>query len=487
MDELEAIQYRPLTGPDGANVSWRTGHFSDWELVLGDRRFRTHKAIVARASEVLAASMNASYGSTCTDLTALLPPVAHPVFELVLEEIYEGNCAVDDTQLVLIFAVADILGMRALFGKILSRIKERIRTRAVSFLQDVHQLPRSEHLGVIASAARRCMARDFVRYCCHDPGGLAQLTEEDVVAILTCEDLAAREDEVFDFLMNYLDASSCPSADPEQTQRCHSEADLWRHCRLAFVSQDRLLRLRSRLSSKGGCQGAGQILMDALMYRTSLDRAAPDKDLQKACEEIYPRGWLEPRRPPHIDPPKENELDFIVHLPRDPEKVFAKGHCIRSTPKEMDGGIRVSILVFPNGTAGTRPNTSLTGSTQLARVPIFVEVVPAKQPPEDADWVFRRNYFISVWPWEAGQSTAIRKLRDGVDELREEKNPDVNPAEINERTGAVRWIDKHHFKPSLPDRGWYEFPHQKLRACCDANGFLWLRARVWTSPVGGRW
>jgi len=476
MNELEAIEYRPpaITGPDGSSVSWRTGYLSDWEIVLGERRFRTHRAIVARASEVLAASMNASYGSTFTDLTALLPVVVHPVFELVLEEIYEGSCVVDDTQLVLLFAVADILGMRELFDKILAKIKDKIRTRAVSFLQDVHQLPRSEHLGRIAAAARGCVARDFVRYCSPEGGGLSQLPEDDVVAILGSEDLTAREDEVFDFLLCYLEVgrggASAACSD--------GEANLWRHCRLAFVSQDRVLRLRRRLTTEGASPGAVRVLMDALAYRTTLDRAGPERELQRSLEEAYPRGWLQPRRPPHIDPPRENELDFVVHIPREPDKVFEKGHCIRSPPKEMEGGVHVSVLVFPNGTASTRGSLSL--------VPIFVEVVPAVLS-EDADWGFRRSYFISVWPWEAGPSASIKRLRDGVDELREEKNPDVNPAEISERSGAVRWVDKHNFKPTLPDRGWYEFPHQRLRSCCDGNGFLWLRARVWTSPGGGRW
>mmetsp|Transcript_44703 Transcript_44703/g.139060 ORF Transcript_44703/g.139060 Transcript_44703/m.139060 type:complete len:219 (+) Transcript_44703:555-1211(+) len=218
--------------------------------------------------------------------------------------------------------------------------------------------------------------------------------------------------------------------------------------------------------------------MDALAYRTTLDRAGPDRELQLALEESYPQGWLQPRRPQHVDPPRENELDFVVHIPREPERVIKRGHCVRSPPKAMEGGVQVSVLVFPNGTASTRGELSL--------VPIFVEVVPSA-PAEDADWGFRRSYFISVWPWEPGQSAAIKKLRDGVDELREEKNPDVNPAEISERSGAVRWVDKHHFKPALPDRGWYEFPHERLRACCDGSGFLWLRARVWMSPGGGRW
>lgn len=484
MDELDSIEYRPPSatgevGPDGggASISWRTGHLSDWTLILGERRFSTHRAILARASEVLAASMHASYGSTSTDLTGLLPPVTHCVFEYVLEEIYEGSCEVDDTQLVLLFAVADILGMKGLFDRALARIKERIKLRAISFLQDVRQLPPSEHLRRVAAAARSCVARDFSRHCKPEFGSLSQLPQEDVAAVLASEDLAAREDEVFDFLLSYAGEGTQGSCNACSAQ----EADLWRHCRLAFVSQDRLLKLRARVSAEGACQGTVRVLMDALSYRTTLDRSVLDRDLKEALESSYPRAWLEPRRPRHIDPPRENELDFIVHIPREPDKVYPKGHCIRSAQKEMEGGVLASILVFPNGAVGHRGSPSLL-------VPIFVEVVPKVLNAENhTDWGFRRHYFISIWPWEPGPSAAIRNLRDGVDELREEKNPDVNPAEISERTGAVRWVDKHHFKPALPDRGWYEFPHDRVRACCDPNGFLWLRARVWSSPGGGRW
>ncbi|CAE8676989.1 unnamed protein product, partial [Polarella glacialis] len=230
--------------------------------------------------------------------------------------------------------------------------------------------------------------------------------------------------------------------------------------------------------------GSIGVLMDALAYRTSLDRSAPYTELRQALQGSYPRHWCEPRRPRHIDPPSENELDFIVHIPREPNKVFAKGHCIRSAQREVEGGARVSILVFPNGTSVQRGSLSL--------VPIFVEVVPKDYSPDNLEnpaqcWEFRRHYFLSIWAWDSEQNRALRDLKESVDELREEKNQDVNPGEMMRHSGAVRWVDKHTFQQALPDRGWYEFPLQRVRACCDPNGFLWLRARVWSSAGGGKW
>merc|ERR550532_2917004 len=73
-------------------LSWREGRFANWTLVLGERRFRLHKFLLARASGFLEGAMAEVYDSSQTDLTGILPRPCWPFFEDLLDVVYgEGK------------------------------------------------------------------------------------------------------------------------------------------------------------------------------------------------------------------------------------------------------------------------------------------------------------------------------------------------------------------------------------------------------------
>lgn len=158
-------------------ISWRNGFLSDWELRCGERIFCVHRAIVARASSVLRASMDANYEKAGTDLADLLPAPVRAIIEDVLDEMYDGKSDMDDTHLVLAFTAADILGMRALFERTLKDITSKLSIHALSFLEDLNQLPLSDHGKTITIAAERTIAKNFDSFVKRSQsGGLLELS-----------------------------------------------------------------------------------------------------------------------------------------------------------------------------------------------------------------------------------------------------------------------------------------------------------------------
>jgi len=309
MDRLDSIVYGP-TAMD-AEVSWRTGIFSDWVLVVGTRQFQTHRVVLARASEVLAASMNEPYQSSSTDLSELLPVVVHPLFELVLDEMYGGTSDTKDTQLVSMFFISEVLGMKALFEKTLWLIKCSIDTCAIEFVQDARGLPPSEKLLAVLAASKESVARQLRRYCSVSPEVIIQLSVEDVVDILSSKALGvAGEDDVFDFVWNYTDGIRTNGSVCSEGSLDETEAKLWTSCRLGFVSQDRLFRLWKRLSIGTLCPSTMRVLMDAMMYRATLHGPSAAPEVTDFLKSWYNEDWLQPRPPKAEGDSKDEDHEF---------------------------------------------------------------------------------------------------------------------------------------------------------------------------------
>lgn len=72
-------------------VSWREGRLANWTVVLGEKRFKLHKFILAKASTFFEGALCEAYGGGKkdeTDLTRVLPERVWPFFPDLLDAIY---------------------------------------------------------------------------------------------------------------------------------------------------------------------------------------------------------------------------------------------------------------------------------------------------------------------------------------------------------------------------------------------------------------
>ena len=74
--------------------SWRTPKFSDWTLVLGDRKYMVHKTILGegvRESQYFSAQFQHwEQNGRATDLAVLLPDACWDTVEPLLDYFYDG-------------------------------------------------------------------------------------------------------------------------------------------------------------------------------------------------------------------------------------------------------------------------------------------------------------------------------------------------------------------------------------------------------------
>jgi len=371
--------------------------------------------------------------------------------------------------------------MRALFEQSLADIKAKLSTHATSFLHDVSLLPPTDNLLAIKAEALEAVCGNFSHFS--DFQELRALPDAVLVDILKSDDLHVRdgENDVFDFLRaHYIQEdrsttllgkrksagsnsavnSGYDEVAAEQDDGSHAQsiAMAWSTCRLAFVSCDRLMRLKMR--GKLGTNDLSQSVADSVHYRDILCHASPycrSSPLKDFVTQHSATAWCQPRRPIHIPPPKQNEVDFVVHIPRD-DSFLERGSQIDSQPVIMED-TAVALRVFPVGTVST---------AELERpvVSLFLAVTPAEKIGH-SNWAFKRHYSISVYPWVAGQAPKER-------------------------------VDTHIFSAERDDRGWHDFfddvvagetyTHQRSEKFhnsrlaafeyCNEYNLLWVRGRV---------
>ena len=65
MEALAEIEFDGSGQPSRSAPSWREGRFSNWVVILGERRFRLHKFTLAQSSLFFESSMcEARYGKS---------------------------------------------------------------------------------------------------------------------------------------------------------------------------------------------------------------------------------------------------------------------------------------------------------------------------------------------------------------------------------------------------------------------------------------
>ena len=133
-------------------LSWRTARLSDWTLLLGNKRYDVHTAVLgdgAHCSEFLHAQF-AHWEAKETNLSELLPSLCWPAFESVLDFSYTGVIELSPENAVLVFKIAHVLQMRVLAQKVIDSLKLNLRNAADSRIILAHALQRASRLSALS-------------------------------------------------------------------------------------------------------------------------------------------------------------------------------------------------------------------------------------------------------------------------------------------------------------------------------------------------
>lgn len=369
---------------------------------------------------------------------------------------------------VLVFATADILGIRRLFDQALAQIREESELHAGRFCLDLVTLPLSDHMARIKADLIKHISRNFTKYV--DDEQVLQLPEDIIHDILASDDLQVdSEDEVVDFLFAYyaLDqparkrlrrrepVQNVPAGESARdlvasgtSTSGHAIRPPWRACRLAFASFPCLLSLRSSLAARAGAGALLHLVESAGFYRSFLQTASPmcTKSPYTEFAKSYAEcNSLTPRRPAHIPLADGNEIDFVVHV--QPNDVWEANEVVLSAPKHVDG-MCVKLMVYPQGEQAAADRC----------VSIFLKATPVVNSVGE-NWSITARFDISLFHW--AKQTHER---------------------CGKRAGQVATCT---FRSALPNRGWPKFlKHGDVPLYVNQHGFLYVRGRIVRVPDG---
>mmetsp|Transcript_39011 Transcript_39011/g.64271 ORF Transcript_39011/g.64271 Transcript_39011/m.64271 type:complete len:567 (+) Transcript_39011:42-1742(+) len=467
-------------GPGAGNspLSWRDGRFSDWTVQVGEKSYRLHAFLLARASLFfeshmsIAARAEAEDGVPATrgsDLTEVLPQSCHAAFEDTLDFIYSENQSAFEapaSKALLLLKIADILGIGGLFEAMGRRIEAAFSETAPLLLEQYcrFHIPGTDDgaaLRQIREGAVELIVRKFQPFLAIPEmrTAMMRLPANVLIEILEADDLlVASEDIVFDFVAARLEAT-CQGAEgsidvgpPENAvvaqadsapvpELCGEHDVLWQRVRwqhLSAVKFAQALTLGQRL-----------LRPDVSLHALATRLAQIDVGGNEAFATLGPHmAPVPPRRPilpPGVPPPTSTEIDFCFHYARSDQ--FACGEALRSQPKRI-GDVVLRVLVFPSGT-----------DTGVARgsLSVFLEAVP--QPHWPRDWEFANiRYAISCirWPTGSGETWAAKRKSD-------------------------LWT----FKANRLDRGWHDFlAPGEIHRYLGQDGFVCIRGALEPECLG---
>lgn len=457
----------------GSNqLSWRDGRFSDWTVQVGEKSYKLHAFLLARASLFFESHM--SIQQQCegqarrSDLTEVLPQSCHGAFEDALDFIYSENQSVFEapaSKALLLLKIADILGIGGLFDAMGRRIEAAFSETAPLLLEQYcrFHIPGTDDgaaLRQIRDGAVELIVRKFQPFLAIPEmcNALMQLPATVLAEILEADDLlVASEDVVFDFVAARLEASHVQVATVETVVAdgsskgsdqgvdggdLYSDDDIlwqrvhWQHLSAAKFAQ--ALTLGRRLLRP-------EISLHALATRLAQIDVGGSEAFAALGPHMAPVPPRRPILPPGVPPPTSTEIDYCFHYARQDE--FSCGEALRSQPKRI-GDLVLRVLVFPSGT-----------DTGVARgsLSVFLEAVP--QPHWPRDWEFANiRYAISCirWPTGSGETWAAKRKSD-------------------------LWT----FKANRLDRGWHDFlAPGEIHRYLGQDSFVCIRATLEPECLG---
>mmetsp|Transcript_46640 Transcript_46640/g.85664 ORF Transcript_46640/g.85664 Transcript_46640/m.85664 type:complete len:827 (-) Transcript_46640:46-2526(-) len=135
----------PTLDSEQSKRSWRNPVLSDWTIRLGNRTYQVHRADLCegeRGSQFFLTLFQRWTGErSTTDLTSLIPEVCWPVFENVLDFLYDGHIHHSMDNAVLLFKIAHVLEMPMVCNILAGFLKENLSIQNVfPFLRQCLQI-----------------------------------------------------------------------------------------------------------------------------------------------------------------------------------------------------------------------------------------------------------------------------------------------------------------------------------------------------------
>jgi len=451
-------------GPNNCSqpLSWRDGRFSDWNVQVGERTYRLHAFLLARASLFFESHMSVAAhasaedgtpGTRGSDLTEVLPVSCHSAFEDALDFVYSENQAgfeAPASKALLLLKIADILGVVGLFEAMGRRIEAAFSETAPILLEQYcrFHIPGTDDgaaLRQIREGAVELIVRKFQPFYANPEMRTAMLRLPATVLaeILESDDLlVAGEDAVFQFVADRLEMGNSGLDTAREAGWAASDDEiLWQRVRWAHLSAGKFAQALT----------LAQRLMRPEVATHALTTRVARLDLGGA--EAFNLGGLQlalapPRRPilpPGVPPPTSMEIDFCFHYSHADQ--YSCGEALRSQPKRI-GDVVLRVLVFPAGT-----------DTGVARgsLSVFLEAVPQIHWPRD--WEFANiRYAIACVRWPTG---------------------------TGETWAAKRKSDLWTFKANRLDRGWHDFlAPGEIHRYLGPNGFVCIRGSLEQECLG---
>jgi len=427
--------------------SWREGLFSNWTVVLGDRRFRLHKFNLARASAFLEGAMAEAYESSESDLTEVLPKPCWPYVEDLFDAIYaEGKDLpnVRSTQdkdgdedgvlskqnVVHLLAAADTLGVQVLFERAITFLDRRMCFCGLAFWRACLSFegPLSPPLEKVAAVAREAVLKGFERYLTTEMDTLLCLPYYALVGLLREDMLAVRAELILaEFVFLYGKTHKLVSDTPLEVSKkeevdCPVKSRKWRDlcaalrwtqievdsqvcdCPFSWQQSDGdssfLPRLdMGKLSVEWGRFPSEFFMVGMVHNRMQCVSKSSHAELmqQKVPCGLVLRG-RNPVRPDHAPPLLPYQVEKFVY--------FAPGNWERGriiVSNMVDSGLlRFRLRLFPGG------DLEFDIPQGTWAVSAFVDLVPQVHWPET--WEFKDvQYSIKCVPWQGNGQLEFKK------------------------------------------------------------------------------